>query len=97
MIKFMTWNIRGLGNGPSTRRLKYLISLHKISCFAIFEPKFTKSPISDYELKLNCHGSVSNLPGSIWVFWKSNIQCTVMQNTRQLVTLQIDSTDGLSF
>lgn len=52
-----------------------------LSCFALLEPKVIKDTIKDYEKKLNCQGSVCNLEGTIWIFWKSNIKCSMMAVT----------------
>lgn len=48
------WNIRGITNGPSSRRLKRLVSSYKVSCFAILEPRVCNDRIQEYHRKLNC-------------------------------------------
>lgn len=53
MHTFMSWNIRGLSNGPSLRRLKKLISIKKLSYFALLETIVTKGTIKEFERKLN--------------------------------------------
>lgn len=71
MIKALVWNIRGIVNGPSIRKLTKLLASYEVDCFAIFEPKCSKGTIKDYEKNFNCLKSVSNKEGNIWVFWKS--------------------------
>src|SRR4051812_5333823 len=85
MINLLSWNIRGLGNSPSLRRVKKLIKTHKIDCFAIIEPKIKAATPKDYEVKLNCSGSFANNEGNIWVFWKYYVKCTVKHSTSQYV------------
>lgn len=47
-------------------------------------------------MKLNCQGLITNILGNIWVFWEPNIKCTVMLNSTQHITLQIEVLGGLS-
>lgn len=42
--------------------------MHVLSCFAIFDPKYTKGTIVHYQRKLGCEGAVSNTLGIIWFF-----------------------------
>lgn len=64
-MNILAWNIRGLVNKPSLRRLKRIIKSNKIACFAIFEPKLGQSHLRDISSKLNVSDSVSNLEGNI--------------------------------
>src|SRR3954464_7601564 len=89
MLNIIVWNIRGLGNPPSLRRIKKLVRVHNIDCFAIIEPKIKSATAKDYEYKLNCSGSFANHEGNIWVFWKNNISCTVIYSTAQYVHVSL--------
>lgn len=81
MMKLLTWNIRGIANAPSLRRLKRIIKSNKIICFSIFEPKVTLDSIKDYEFKLNFINSFSNNEGNIWVFWKNEAKYSIISST----------------
>lgn len=54
MIRTILWNIIGIVNSPSIRRLKKTLTSNKVDICAIFEPKYSKGSIEDYEKKLNC-------------------------------------------
>src|SRR4051812_41419480 len=88
-MNIIAWNIRGLDNPTSIRRLKKLIKEHYVSCFAIFEPKVYTGPIKDLEFKLNCVGSWSNLEGNIWLFWKVGVACSVIKYSSQYILAEI--------
>lgn len=74
MNYFLVWNIGGVGNAPSVRRLKHLIKTNNVAIFAILEPKIYNEEILVYQNKLRCIGSLSNPQNTIWIFWK-DINC----------------------
>src|SRR5438270_443701 len=90
LMNIIAWNIRGLDNPSSIRRLRKLIKDHSVSCFAIFEPKVYTRPIKNLEFKLNCIGSCSNLEGNIWFFWKVGVACSIIKFTSQYIMAQIE-------
>lgn len=96
MASFISWNIRGIANSPSIRRLKKLIALHRVLCFAILEPRVSKDKILDYQRKLNCHGAISNEASTIWFFWKEGINCNIISNKNQHITINITMAGGMS-
>src|SRR4051812_4290473 len=90
MMNLLAWNIRGLSNSPSVRRLRKIIGTGNISVVAIFEPKITVGDIRDYEFKLNCVGSCANLEGNIWLFWKSGVICSILHSIAQYISALIN-------
>src|SRR4051812_12782379 len=54
---------------------------------ALLEPKCQSSSLTVLQRKLHCTGSVTNTEGTIWVLWKSDLQCGVLQNEAQQITL----------
>src|SRR3954470_11042943 len=90
MINLFIWNIRGLANIPSQRRLKKLLKANNVECFAILEPKITKNTIKDFEFKLGCSGSCTNNEGNIWVFWRNNAKVTIKQCTAQYILIALE-------
>src|SRR4051812_2119458 len=89
MLNLIVWNIRGLGNTPSLRRIKKLVKAHKVDCFAVIEPKIKTATAKDYEYKLQCNGSYANEEGNIRIFWKNNVSCTVIHSTAQYVHVSL--------
>src|SRR4051812_19152652 len=88
-MNIIAWNIRGIANRPSERRLKKLVKLNNIGCLAIFEPKLDKSHINELTSKLKCDDAFSNQEGNIWVIWKSDISCSILHSCAQYVTVRI--------
>lgn len=92
MNNFLIWNIRGVGNAPSIRRLKKLVSTNEVVFFTILEPKIYNEDILAYENKLRCTGSLSNPQNTIWIFWKDiNCQAIVVEEQYITVSIQIAS------
>lgn len=94
MIKTLVWNIKGIINGLSIRRLKKILISNKIKCSAIF--KCSKGTIKGFEMKLNYPITASNEEGSIWLSWKQEIRCTVTDSTSQYISVLADL-QGLNF
>lgn len=93
MDKFLIWNIRGMANVPSLRRLNKLVRINNCVFFTILEPKVRKDDISCYQRKLRCTGSVANNQNTIWVFWK-NLNCQVIEVEEQQITVSVPLLDG---
>lgn len=68
MFNSMFWNIKGISNKPSVRRVRKLIKMYKLSIFAILEPKTSNDGLHDYQRIFSCYGSYANTKGTIWVF-----------------------------
>lgn len=73
MMNYLIWNIRGVANNSSVRRLKQLIKKHSISLVAIIEPKCSSIPIVELQTKLKFCGSLANEPDTIWLFWNNTV------------------------
>lgn len=89
MINSIVWNIRGIVNNTSIRRLKKLIKLHKASIIVVIEPKAPNESISNYQHKFNRKGSLYNDKGSIWIFWKEDIHVTVLSSAEQFIHVEV--------
>src|SRR4051812_11117213 len=88
-MNFLAWNIRGIGNYPSVRRLKKLFKNNSLCSAAIFEPKVDRTQLDVIRLKLKCDGSFANAEGNIWLLWKSHLKCTVIHSCSQYVAVQV--------
>ena len=89
-MNIISWNIRGIANDPSIRRLRKLIKAKSASVIAILEPKVTVGDIRDFEFKLNCIGSFANLKNNIWLFWKSGVTCSIIHSTDQYISAMLN-------
>lgn len=75
MITLLFWNIRGVGNNSSIRRLKNTIKKFKIYMIAIQESKIDEVNILPHSTKIGFSDGISNVGGKIWILW--NINCRV--------------------
>src|SRR4051812_23139827 len=89
MISILVWNIRGVANCPSIRRIKQIMKKQKVALVAILEPKSSIMSITDLQRKLQCDGSITNIAGTIWVLWKAQYNCTEVSNEDQQITLSV--------
>src|SRR4051812_44169286 len=91
MMKALVWNIRGIGNRPSVTRLKRLIKMHKVTLYAILEPKISKENLSYFQRKSNCKGAFSNEKSTIWVFWKEELSINLLNADDQFMQVEVAS------
>lgn len=89
IIRGLIWNIRGIINKSAIRRMKKLIKLHKLSFFAIIEPKAYSGDILDFQRIFACNGFCSNDKGSIWIFWKNEVQMKLIISTDQYIHMEM--------
>lgn len=88
-MNLLAWNIRGLANKPSLRRLKKLVKANNIGVLAILEPKLGHAHLNEIMFKLNYTGAVANQEGNIWVLWKSEMKCSIIFNCPQYVAVNV--------
>src|SRR3954463_14834146 len=91
-MNIVAWNIRGLGNKPSMRRLKRIFKSKKICFAAIFEPKIDNAMIKECMLKLKCVQYACNDEGNIWLLWNTDITCTILQSSAQFISVKVHLT-----
>lgn len=89
MISGLIFNIMGIMNNSSIRRMKKLIKSHRLFFFAIIEPKAYSGDIQDFQRLFSCSGIYRNDKGSIWLFWKSDIQVQVVFSTDQFILVEL--------
>src|SRR5436190_23681863 len=87
MINYLVWNIRGVENSSSLRRVRYLVKKHHLSLIALLEPKSTKSTVFELQRKLHMSDSISNDTGTIWIMWKDTLAFSILSNEAQQITL----------
>ena len=91
MINCLTWNMRGIADAASFRRLKRLVKVHKIHLLVILEPMVDNSKLLNFQLSLQFHGSCCNTAGKIWCFWMDSFQCSITLNHDQCLNLHCKS------
>src|SRR4051812_4752845 len=74
MLKHLLWNVRGVANGPTIRRINFLIKKHNLNCFAVVEPKDITLSVDHYKHKFRCEGALANVMNTIWFFGKMQLQ-----------------------
>ena len=94
MINILFWNIRGVGNPTSRRRLKRIINKSNVSIVAIQEPMTDSQKINKLVHYLNFSNAVSNCNGKIWILWNHNWNVQLVGDSEQILSLSI-STDHL--
>lgn len=87
MISALFWNIRGIVNTSSISRLKKIIQVYHASFVAIVEPMVDPDRITHVRLQLGFDYALSNNCSSIWIFWNSTLNCNVLCNTPQCISL----------
>ena len=60
MIKNLLWNIRGIGNIKSRRRVAKLVKMYNISFIAILEPLHHANKIQEFSNRIGFHFSLAN-------------------------------------
>jgi len=93
MISTIIWNARGINTQGATERLKNLKNIHQISMIAVLEPFSDKSQINMFKSMLAMDHATSNINGKIWLFWNTDIVCTVLETDEQQVTCEISHTE----
>lgn len=88
MIKLLTWNIRGVGNIATVRRLKKLCSLHGFSIIILLEPFVAADQIKSLSTKLGFQDCLASENNKIWILWRHNLTVQLLSQTDQLVNLR---------
>lgn len=73
MIRQLIWNIRGVANNATLRRLKSLVRLHSISTLVLLEPLINSNKLDEYRIKLGFDVAFASPTGRIWLFCKSSV------------------------
>lgn len=93
MFNIIIWNVGGVNNLHTLRRLQDLASQHHIKILAILEPMVAdnKLPIISKKLSLfnkTNHGGVSRM---IWILWDDKVPLQILSETDQCCNVEISS------
>ncbi|KAK6125851.1 hypothetical protein DH2020_040408 [Rehmannia glutinosa] len=89
-LPILVWNVRGIGNDPTSRHVKLLCRNHNTLILAILEP-MSGSDFHLYCRKLGFYFGVSNHNNKIWVFWKKCVTRQVLSDNAQSIDMQFSS------
>ncbi|KAJ8766129.1 hypothetical protein K2173_021646 [Erythroxylum novogranatense] len=84
------WNVRGIGNLASIRRLKKLCRIHAISCIILLEPFIEAARITEIQSKLGFQYSFASDSNKIWFLCRNGITCSVVFQSSQLLHLKVE-------
>lgn len=71
MISHLFWNIRGVANKASLRRLKFLVRSHNVTLLVLLEPLVHSNKLEEFRIKLGYDFAFSSATGRIWIFGKA--------------------------
>lgn len=93
MIKGLIWNIRGVANTASVRRLRRLVRLHHPLFVVLIEPMVSSDRIQDLQTSLGFPHFLVSATNKIWLLYSSH--CTIVSfiASQQYLHLQL----GLSW
>lgn len=89
-MKFMFWNIRGIGGVSSQNHLWYLKSLEHLDLFALLEPLV---PLDEFKFlnKFKMDSVFSNYNNKIWLFSSSSYNVSVLVDNEQFLHCSVSS------
>ncbi|XP_060200867.1 uncharacterized protein LOC132629156 [Lycium barbarum] len=89
MIKSLIWNIRSVNTQQAFQRLVMLQRRYKCSIVALMEPFQNCRHLHKYRRRLGMETAFANSNGKIWVFAEAAVQCEVIMDTEQQITLKL--------
>ncbi|XP_060182816.1 uncharacterized protein LOC132612735 [Lycium barbarum] len=89
MIKVLIWKIRYVNTQQAFQRLVNLQRQHKFDIIALMEPFQNSRYLLKYKRRLGMETVLANTNGKIWVFLDDAIQCDIIMDTDQQVTLKV--------
>lgn len=89
MISGLFWNVRGVGNSSSLRRIKRLLRLHRFSLLALFEPMIPAARITDIQHQLHFDHCLFSHTNKIWQFWTNDLRVNLLDNSDQYLHAEI--------
>ena len=91
MINNLLWNIRGIGNIKSRRRVAKLVKMYNISLIAILEPLHHANKIQEFSNRIGFHFSLANQEADekIWLCWNHEVNVVLVDAFEQCITVDI--------
>lgn len=73
----------------ASERLAKLIRTHKAHIVILQEPFLSSDKLEEYRRYLGFDQAVTNKCSKLWCFWNNELDCDVIDNSRQQITLKI--------
>lgn len=91
MINNLLWNIRGIGNIKSRRRVGKLVKMYNISLIAILEPLHHANKIQEFSNRIRFNFSLANQEADdkIWLCWNHEVHVVLVDAFEQCITVDI--------
>lgn len=97
-MKIVSWNVRGLGNGPTFREAKIILQLYRPQIMFLCETKLTAKQMQnkcrelDYE---NCLEVRRNrLGGGLIILWNTDVMMEVKSYSKHHIDTVIHTENG---
>ena len=93
MISCLCWNIRGIGNSPSVRRLISLCKSHKVQIAAILEHMIDNLAMQRISCRLGLKNftSSNNSLSKVWLFWSDKITLDIVNCQDNFITVAVNN------
>lgn len=89
MINNLLWNIRGIGNIKSRRRVVKLVKMYNISLISILEPLHHANKIQEFSNRMGFHFSLANQEADDkrWICWNHEVNVVLVDAFEQCITV----------
>lgn len=84
----LVWNIRGIGNEASNRRVHFLRKFHHLNFVGILEPFIALDDVY-MTRRLGFESAIANCSGKIWFLHDNKIDCNVLMDRDQFLHLKL--------
>lgn len=91
MINNLLWNIRGIGNIKSRRRVAKLVKMYNISLIAILEPLHHANKIQEFSNRIGFNLKLTNQEADekIWLCRNHEVNVVLVDAFEQCITVDI--------
>lgn len=90
MINGLVWNIQGIGNRASLRRLKRLVRVHRLAFVAILEPMISIDRLDEIQSVLGYPHSLVALANKIGLFYSDCFPISSLTVSSQYLLMQLE-------
>ncbi|KAJ6831866.1 uncharacterized protein M6B38_346945 [Iris pallida] len=86
MYKILIWNMRGITNQRTSKRIKILCMFHNASMIGIIEPQVSSDQIQKFKMKFEFQLTVENHKG-IWILVHEDTNIRMVHCFEQVLTV----------
>lgn len=85
MFNLLTWNVRGLANKPTMRRIEALCKLHKVLIIAIIEPTLPAKRVKQIQMQLGFSTAIKD----IWIVATKDTNLCFIDDFEQVLSVRV--------